>query len=168
MKTVNGHDVPSKEEISRKVKEIEKTFAKTAGISNVKSTVDFDNYIITVSCNFSSVAKLNTVVKNIQEVEKSATKIDEQFYGYDAVSKTFSRFNKNSFKKDYQKLSNADKEIFSSANYTFITKFETEVLSSSNKEAKLSASKKAVMLKLNMLDLITEKKSMENKINLTK
>jgi hypothetical protein len=37
MKTINGHDVPSKEEIKSKTADIEKTISRTAGISNVKT-----------------------------------------------------------------------------------------------------------------------------------
>ncbi len=55
METVNGHDVPSKEKIKKKITEIEKTISKTAGISNVKTSADFDNYIITLSYNFNKV-----------------------------------------------------------------------------------------------------------------
>ena len=168
MKKVNGHNVPSKEEISQKVGEMEKAFIKTPGISNVKKNIDFENYIFSLTCDFTSVTKLNMVVKAIKESENDKSNINEQFYAWDGATKTFTRLNKNSFKKDYQKLSNADKEIFSSANFTTIFKFETAVAASSNKETKISAGKKAVMLKINMLDLVTDKKSIENKINLTK
>ena len=65
-------------------------------------------------------------------------------------------------------MSNADKEIFATANYTGIFKFESDVATTANIESKTSANKKAVMLKLNVLDIITNKKSIENKINLTK
>jgi hypothetical protein len=41
-------------------------------------------------------------------------------------------------------------------------------VAASNKETKISPSKKALMLKLNALDIITEKRSIENKITLTK
>ena len=65
-------------------------------------------------------------------------------------------------------MSNADKEVFATANYTAIYKFESTVASASNKDAAISPGKKAVMLKLNALDIIMNKKSIENKINLTK
>ncbi|MGB4843763.1 MAG: hypothetical protein WBP16_04810, partial [Ferruginibacter sp.] len=52
-KTINGHEVPSRYEISNKITEIEKTAAKTPGISNVKTAVDYDNYIASISCNFT-------------------------------------------------------------------------------------------------------------------
>ena len=168
MKTVNGHDVPTKEEVTKKITDIEKTVSKTVGISKVKTTIDFDNYIATLSCSFIKVNNLNTAVKNIGEKENSKDKAIEKTFEYDEPNKVFSRLNKFLLKDGYQKMSNADREIFATANYTSIFRFDTEVAASSNKESKLSANKKAVLLKLNALDIMTNKKSIENKINLTK
>ena len=167
MKTINGHDVPSKEEIRDKVADIEKTAAKTQGISNVKATVDFDNYIATISCNFTQINRMNDVVKNVYAKEDGKGKEPEKIYNYTPGSKTFSRLNLFSFKNEYKKLSNADKEIFATANYTAIFKFEAAVTGTLNKDTKTAPSKKATMLKLNALDIATEKKSIENKITLT-
>lgn len=165
MKTINGHDVPSKEDIRYRLSEIEKTVSKTAGISNVKTSIDFDNFIASINCNFKNVAALNNAVKNIYLKENAGKKAPEKIYEYNAG--VFQRWNKYSFKDDYSKLSNADKEVFATANYTAIFKFESAVSAASNKETRIAPSKKAVMLKLNTLDVITEKKSIENKINLT-
>jgi len=165
MKTINGHDVPSKEDIRYRLSEIEKTVSKTAGISNVKTSIDFDNFIASINCNFKNVAALNNAVKNIYLKENAGKKAPEKIYEYNAG--VFQRWNKYSFKDDYSKLSNADKEVFATANYTAIFKFESAVSVASNKETRIAPSKKAVMLKLNTLDVITEKKSIENKINLT-
>ena len=168
MKTINGHDVPSKEEIKNKIADIEKTLGKTAGISNIKTTIDFDNYIMGVTCNFNKVTQINNAVKNIYLKENPTGKVSERIYDYEPAGNVFTRLNLFSFKDEYKKLSNADKEIFTTANYTSIFKFENTVAAASNKETKISPSKKALMLKLNALDIISGKKSIENKINLTK
>jgi hypothetical protein len=168
MKTVNGHKIPSEQEIKNKIADIEKTTARTAGISNVKTSMDFDNYIVSISCNFAKITQLNTVVKNIVEKENNKSKYIEKSYEYDVANNIFARLNKVSVKKDYNKMTNADKEVFATANYTAIYKFENTVGTVSNKDAKISPSKKAVMLQQNVLDIITEKKSIENKITLNK
>ena len=168
MKTVNGHEVPSKNEITQKVADAANSIKKTVGISNVKTKLDFDNYIFTLTCTFAKVGSLNAAVKNIGEKENPKSKAIEKSYDYDAAGKIFSRLNKFSLKEEYQKMSNADREIFATANYTSIFRFDSEVTATSNKESKVAGSKKAVMLKLNALDIITNKKSIENKINLTK
>jgi hypothetical protein len=168
MKKVNGHDVPDKEEIAKKVNELEKTIRQTPGISNVKTSLDFDNYVATLSCSFNKVNSLNAAVKNIGNKEKTNNPALEKSYDYDAAGKHFSRLNKFSLKDEYYKMSNADREIFATANYTSIFRFANDVAATSNKESKVAGNKKAVMLKLNALDVITGKKSIENKINLTK
>lgn len=167
MKTINGHEVPSKEEIKSKITEIEKTVAKTPGLTNVKTSVDFDNYIASISYNFTRVTQLNDAVKKVYASQNGKGKVPDRIYEYNTTGNLFSRLNLYSFKDDYKKLSNADKEVFATANYTSIFKFESSVAAASNKETKISPSKKAVMLKLNALDIITEKKSIENKITLT-
>ncbi|MGG9960723.1 hypothetical protein [Ferruginibacter sp. SUN106] len=167
MQTINGHDVPSKGDIKYRITEIEKAVAKTPGLSAVKTSVDFDNYIATISCNFNKVSQLNAAVKNVYDKENGKLKGVEKTYDYDAASNTFSRINKFSIQDDYKKLSNADKEVFATANYTSIYKFEATVAAASNKGTQISPSKKATMLKQNALDIITEKKSVENKITLT-
>jgi hypothetical protein len=168
MKKVNGHDVPGKDEITKKVNDLEKTIQQTPGISNVKSSMDFDNYIATLSCSFTKVSSLNAAVKNISNKEKNKNPAVEKSYEYDAAGKLFSRLNKFSLKEEYHKMSNADREIFATANYTSIFRFTSDVTATSNKESKVAGNKKAVMLKLNVLDIITGKNSIENKINLTK
>jgi hypothetical protein len=168
MKTINGHDVPSTYEIKNKITEIERTVAKTPGISAVKTTVDFDNYIATLNCTFTKVAQLNAAVKNVYDKENGKIKGVEKTYDYDAATNIFTRLNKFSLAEDYKKMSNADKEVFATANYTTIYKFDNSVATASNKETKIASGKKAVMLKLNALDIITNKKTVENKINLIK
>jgi hypothetical protein len=165
--SINGHPVPTKAEINTQLRDIETMLKKTDGISNVKTSIDFENYICVVSYSFLNVTQLNQSVKNIglKENLKAAELSDN--YSYDVSKKIFQRKNKFQLKDIYSKMSNADKEVFSSASYTSIFKFESPVITSSNKDAKVSPSKKAVMLKESALDIITEKKSIENKINIT-
>ncbi len=165
MKKVNGHKVPDKNEIIKKVADLEKEIKTTAGISNVKTSLDFENYTATLTCDFSNINSINAGIKKLAEKSKEASPVEKSFE-YDIPNKTFSRLNKFLIKEEYEKMSNADKEIFATANYTSIFRFETEVTGTSNKDSKIAANKKAVMLKLNALDIISNKKSIENKIKL--
>ena len=168
MKTVNGHPVPTKEEVRQKIAEIESAAAKTPGISAVKSNIDFDNYIVTLTCNFTKVTQLNGIVKNINAANKGDAKYSEKYFDYDPATNTFSRCSKISLKDNYKKMSNADKEVFAGANYTSIYKFEAPIETEANKNAKISPSKKAVMLKVGAIDIITNTTVLENKIKLSK
>ncbi len=168
MKTVNGHDVPTKEEVKSKTAAIEKTVKQTTGISQVKTALDFENFIASFNCRFANVNSLNNAVKNIGGNKINQQPGIEKNYEYDAAAKTFSRLNKFSLKDEYQQLSAADREVFNDASYTGIYRFQQEVAGASNSSSKVSANKKAVMLKQNALDIITNKKSIENKITLSK
>ncbi|MGG9970294.1 hypothetical protein ACQ33O_00755 [Ferruginibacter sp. SUN002] len=167
LEKINGRPVPKKWEITARLKEIEKLLSKTEGITNAKTSMDFDNYIMTVSCNFSNITQLNKAIKTIKQKENLTGDALTDNYAYDAKTNTFQRKNKFGLKDIYSKMSSADREIFSSANYTSIYKFDVDVKTVSNKGAKISPSKKAVMLKETALNVVTEKKSIENKINLT-
>ncbi|MBP6431543.1 MAG: hypothetical protein KA319_07240 [Ferruginibacter sp.] len=168
MKTINGHDVPSKWEVENKLQQIEKAMNKTVGVSAAKSTMDYDNYIVTINCNFAKLSQLNAALKNASKIDGGNVIGIDKTYSYDATTKTFVRQNKFPLKENYKKVSNADKEVFATAGYTSIFKFENTITESSNKDATISPSKKAIMLKQTALDVITEKKSIENKIKLTK
>lgn len=165
MKTVNGHKVPDKNEIRQQAANIEKDIRSIPGISNVKYTLDFENFIATLNLDFRSVNNINAGIKKLAEKQKDPKPVEKSFE-YDIAAKTFSRLNKFLIKEEYDKMSTADKEIFATANYTGIFRFESTVAVASNKESKLSADKKAVMLKLNALDIISNKRSIENKIQL--
>lgn len=167
MKTVNGHTVPTKDDIKNKIEDVENIIKKTSGIKDVKTTLDFENFIATFTCNFNNINSLNNAVKNISDKEKN-TKGVEKNYEYNAGTNTFSRLSRFSLKDEYQKLSTADKEIFANATYTGIFRFQNDVASVSNKESKIAGNKRAVMLKQNALDIITNKKTIENKISLIK
>jgi hypothetical protein len=168
MKTINGHAVPTEAEIRKKIADMEKTIAGTKGISSVKTTLDMDNYIMTLSCDFANVTAMNAVLKNIKLKEKADNTMSEELYAYDSKTSVFSRINKFALKQAYAQMGAADKEIFANANYTAIYKFETEVISVSNKNAKVSPNKKAVMIQSDVLSIINAKNSIENKINLQK
>ena len=165
MKTVNGHKVPDENETRQKVADLEKDIKATPGISNVKTVLDFENFIATFTCDFTSVNCLNAGIKNLAGKSKNKMPFENAFE-YDPAGKTFSRLNHFPIKEEYDKMSNADKEIFATANYTNIFRFDTEVISASNKESRIAANKKAVMLKLNALDIVSSRKSIENKIKL--
>ena len=167
METINGHPVPKKSAIENKMEEARALMEKTPGISNVKTSADWENYIATISCNFTGIAQLNKAIKTIKLKEKAKDPMLADYYTYDVNAGLFQRKNNFSLKETYVAFSKADKEVFSNALFTSIFKFDSPVADMSNKNARLSANKKAVMLRENALDIMTEKKSIENNINLT-
>jgi hypothetical protein len=59
-----------------------------------------------------------------------------------------------------------DRKVFETASIRSIYRFSKPIVSSENKMAKISGSKKAIMLKVSALDIIKNRNSIKNKIKL--
>jgi hypothetical protein len=112
MKTINGRPVPTKAEIIQKVKEIESSLKSCTGISNVASSLDMDNYIATIKCSFNKIESLNQGAGKIAAIQKIEPADVKDNYAYQPGTKIFSQLTNFSLKAEYNKLSNADKEVF--------------------------------------------------------
>ena len=164
METVNGKKVPKKAEIEAKINEAARVFKNVPGISNVKTSMDFDNYIIKLSCNFKKIENVNAGLEQLKAKNILGKMIPTQIYNNDSTKKTFTRNKINTFKSDYDKLSTADKEVFNNAKYTSVLQFENLIKSQSNSAYQLSPNKKAMKLEGNVLDFILQKKQIQNTI----
>lgn len=167
--SVQGYKVPSKQKIQQELNEAVAYLKKMDGISNVKSTSDFNNYIATISFSFKDVSNINNITKNILAKQKiKAT--NTSTYSFNKSTKTFARKYQAvaSAKTEYNKLKSQDKAVFNGASYTSIYRFESPVTSTTNPASNVSKSKKAVMLKSNITDLINGKINVSNQIQLSK
>ncbi|WP_159472668.1 hypothetical protein [Chryseobacterium sp. 18068] len=164
METVNGKKVPKKAEIEAKINQAASIFKNVPGISNVKTSMDFDNYIIKLSCNFKKIENLNAGLEQLKTKNVLGKMIPTQIYSNDSTKKIFTRNKINTFKSDYDKLSTADKEVFNNAKYTSVLQFENIIKSQSNSAYQLSPNKKAMKLEGNILDFILQKKQIQNTI----
>lgn len=164
MENINGKKVPKKAEIESKINDAARIFKSVPGISNVKTAMDFDNYIIKLSCNFKKIENINTGLEQLKAKNILGKMIPTQIYAHNPAKKSFLRNKINTFKSDYDKLSTADKEVFNNAKYTSVLQFENTVKSQSNNTYQLSPNKKAMKLEGNILDFILQKKQIQNTI----
>ncbi|WP_433626626.1 hypothetical protein [Chryseobacterium cucumeris] len=164
METINGKKVPKKTEIENKINEAARIFKGTPGISNVKTSMDFDNYIIKLSCNFKKIENINAGLEKLKAQKILGKMVPTQVYSQNLEKKTLIRNKVNTFKADYDKMSKADKEVFTDAKYTSIMQFETPLKSQSNTTYVLSPNKKALKLEADILDIILQKKQIQNTI----
>ncbi len=167
METINGRKVPSKSEIQEKVKRVEAIVRKVSGISNVKSTLDFENFIGEFSCHFTNVSQLNEVIRAMQSEGLIKKDLSVKSYAYSKEKKEFKRIQEISLKPMYDKMTAADQKVLEEATYTSVFKFDKPVGSYSNKSAKLSASQTGILFKSKILDIINQKKTIENTIKIT-
>ncbi|WP_346983536.1 hypothetical protein [Chryseobacterium sp. POE27] len=164
METINGKKVPKRAEIEAKINEAARIFKATPGISNVKTSMDFDNYIIKLSCSFRKIENINTGLDQLKARNIIGKMVPTNIYGQNPAKKVFTRNKVSTFKSDYDKMSSADKEIFNDARYISVLQFENTVKSQSNNQYSLSPNRKAVKLEANVLDLILQKKQLQNNI----
>ncbi|SFN66462.1 hypothetical protein SAMN05421594_3724 [Chryseobacterium oleae] len=164
METINGKKVPKKSEIENKINEAAKIFKGTPGISNVKTSMDFDNYVIKLSCNFKKIENINAGLEQLKAKKILGKMIPTQIYSQSLEKKSLTRNKVNTFKADYDKMGKADREVFNDAKYTSIMQFENTVKSQTNSSYVLAPNKKAVKLEADILDLIFQKKQLQNTI----
>lgn len=164
METINGKKVPKKSEIENKINEATKIFKGTPGITNVKTSMDFDNYIIKLSCNFKKIENINAGLEKLKAQNILGKMIPTQIYSQNLEKKVLMRNKVNTFKTDYDKMSKADREVFNGATYTSVMQFESAVKSQTNTAYQLSPNKKAVKMDADILDVILQKKQLQNTI----
>lgn len=164
METINGKKIPKRGEIEAKINEAARIFKSVPGISNVKTSMDFDNYIVKLSCNFKKIENINAGLDQLKAKNILGKMVPTQIYSHNSAKKIFTRNKINTFKSDYDKLSAADKGVFNNAKYTSVLQFENTVKSQSNSAYQLSPNKKAMKLEGNILDFILQKKQIQNNI----
>jgi len=164
METINGKKVPKRPEIEAKINEASRIFKATPGLSNVNTSMDFDNYIIKLSCNFRKIENINAGLEQLKAKNIIGKMVPTQIYSHNMAGKSFTRNKISTFKSDYDKMSRADKEIFNDARYISVLQFENAIKSQTNAVYSLSPNRKAAKLETPVLDLILQKKQLQNTI----
>lgn len=164
--SVNGYKVPSKKTIKNKLTEMVNKIEKTKGIHNVKNTLNFDEFIVTISCDFDNVEALNEVLLTFSSKREALAIKKNKHFTYNKKSKTFTRSHHFNIGKEFQKTKMKDRKVFETATYTGIYRFDNPILSSTNTQARISKSKKAIMLRVKAQAIITNKQTIKNKIQL--
>lgn len=167
LSSVNGHKVPTVAEIKNELAQTAARLRAIPGISNVKTNADFQNYILSVSFDFKEVSQINTAFSKMLTAYKIPT-YNAATYVYNKSTKTFTKtYQLNpATRKQYNELKQEDKEVFKSAQYTSVYRFQSLVKTMANTKASVSASKKAVMLKTPILNIINAGASVNNTIQL--
>ncbi|WP_370407531.1 hypothetical protein [Tenacibaculum dicentrarchi] len=164
--SINGYKVPSKVTIQKKVAVIVKKMKTIQGIHQVKNSLNFDDFILSISCNFDTAKALNSVLATFSNKKDALALQKKPHFKYDKTHKTFIRSHHFNIGKEFQKTKTQDRKVFETASYTSVYRFETPVKSYSNKLAKISKSKKAVFLRVNAQEIINNKQTIKNNIKL--
>ena len=164
MQKINGYTIPSKEEIKNEAAKLEALAQHTSGISNVKTNIDLTNYIFAIDLDFQKITNLNAIFLKLKNSKKISPTIATDYFTFN--DKKFIRSQKIPIKALYDKLEKADKEVFQTAKYTSVYKFDSTIKSFSNKNAVTSKSNKAIKLNGSVINLINGNEKIENTITL--
>ncbi|WP_299834761.1 hypothetical protein [uncultured Tenacibaculum sp.] len=164
--SINGYKVPSKEKIRQQVNKALVKVKKLKGVSNVQSNLNFKEFIVTVSCDFDNVDVLNTVIASFSSKKDAMSIKKHKHFTYNKNKKTFIRSHHFDFSKEIKKAKEKDKAILKDASYTSIYRFKSPVKKFQNKDCRISKTKKALMLRASIQDIITNNKSIKNHIEL--
>ncbi|MCY4778863.1 hypothetical protein ORI89_04310 [Sphingobacterium sp. UT-1RO-CII-1] len=159
--------IPSETTVKAEMEELATTLKNTKGISNVKYTLDFKNYIATLSCNFAHIEALNEFSKALSK----KTKVSITSYNSYSFNPSAGVFKRNytytsDMGKEFGKLSNDDQQLFNDAIYTNITRFEKSIKTQQHNQAKVSEDKKTSLLRVKAIDLLRNKANLTNNISL--
>ncbi len=164
--SINGYKVPSKSDIQKNVSKAVEKIKKTSGISNVKKSIDFKEFIVTISCDFKNVESINSVLESFSSKAEAQKIKKHKHFSFNKTEKKFVRSHHFNIGREFQKTKSQDREVFENASYTGIYRFSNIIESCSNDQARVSKNKKAVMLRLKAQDIITNKQTIKNSIQL--
>ena len=165
--SVNGRPVPKIEDMKRALRKVEQELKNDSALSKIEIKENWEDYIFSVSGDFIHVEALNKAIKNINGIFKHPRGYQiEQHDNFKFDKSVFERLYSYNLVNDYNALSEKDKSVFKNAKYTTIYRFNHPVKAYSNPDALKSKSGKAILLKVNVKELITNKKTIQNTIEL--
>ncbi len=161
-----GVRLPGQYRISQDIDAAKYALEKSPGIKNAHCSMDFNNFIFSISFNFDSVQALN---KGILAAMNSASSL-MQFKSMGFFGKSSETFERTALPADSLIRSIAGRtdviELFEDASVTSIIRFNKQVSSASNKDARISKNGTAVMIKHQVKDAILKPQLLYNKISL--
>ena len=168
LESFRDHKIPSKVEVEKYIDDLVQFLQDSEGLSNVKRTIDFEEFIFTIGFNFISVENINSAIEALTIKNTNKPKSFNLRYSYDASTKQYSRnFIPNAVDQaNFEKLGAEDKNMFNEAIYISISRFDAMVSTCSNKKAKISKSGNAVMIRSSATNLLRERNNISNTVQL--
>ena len=161
--SIMGQRVPSISEITSEMEKAKNKLASMSGISNVKLTKDFNNYVFNLTCDFTNVNALDQALTNTINAYSKRRKFATGNYIHS--SNTFKRQVVYDYTGEASKNMNSQIEnALSKATFMAVYQFPKKVKSVSNYRAKISPSGKATMLRVKFIDISRSKRTIENTI----
>ncbi len=166
--SLDGHKVPTIQELQEQLTLFKNKLAKKEGISSVVVESNFTDFIFKVECEFTSVLLLQDALKELVSEEmkdENISELHQNWLSWDG-HKLIRSIPELTIQKT-KKLKDEDITLLKQGNYTSITRFERPVEKFDNASAILAKNRLAVMVKRNPYDLIQNPNLLENVIYLS-
>lgn len=165
--SLDGHKVPSLNDIKEKIEYYKDKLANKEGITNVKVDANYTEFILKFSCDFKRIENLQDAIKEIVEEEsknKEWKELDHNWLVWDGNKMTRSVPPLSTFSSD--RLKKEDSEALKNGKYISITRFDRPIEKFENESGVLSSNKMAVMVKTNPYALMQNHQLLDNTIYL--
>jgi len=164
--SIDGHRVPSLDEIKNKIKLYSSKLEEKEGISNVVVDANYDDFVFKFSCDFTSVAILQVAIREIIKEEsrdKNNPLLNETWLSWDGKQLTRSIPN---FDSPINRLKAEDQEALKAGKYIAVSRFDNPILKCDNANAQISPTKTAVMVKSSIFSVAQNPAMLKNTITL--
>lgn len=153
MDEVEGYSVPTQQKIKFEFDKICASSKKVSGLSNIEYISDLDNFIFEYQCDFKAVERINVAVDTMITNTGGTDSLHTSYFNYSKKNRIFHRKSNNLLKHKYLQMTDAQRIIFSGADYTSIYRFETEIKSVDRDKGQISANKKALLHKIKIISV---------------
>ncbi len=165
--TLGGKKVPTKIEIEQLINEFKNQLSKEAGLTNVQTEVDLNNFIVKISCDFKTVNQLQSGIKNtIQTLYKTKDSEMDNYTWIKWEDQTLYRSIPQIAPQELKRLKSEEREQLKNGTYTSFTRFDKEIAEFDNTKGQLSKNKKAIMLRIDPNSLLSNTGLLTNRIKL--
>ncbi|TAE02813.1 MAG: hypothetical protein EAZ97_02215 [Bacteroidetes bacterium] len=163
--SIQGQKIPKKEQIDPEIEKFRQKFASMEGISKVVISTDYSNFIISLKCEFKTVANLDkAIIDMIKSYDKKRADLPYGNLTYD--KKTLERKIPYDWSKDYGNINAQAKDVLTKASYVGIFRMPAAIKNPTvPADLVISPSKKSAMLKYTLLQLASGSKTANVKIS---
>jgi len=166
--SLDGKKVPSINEIKERINKYKELFAKKEGISNVKTEINFNEFILKFQCDFTSVNALQKAIKDVFEEESKSKTLKEIETNWLVWENNKLSRSVPSITQDFtSRLKREDLEALKNGKYFSITRFEKPIEKFDNPQSTVSPNKLNILVKNSTYSLIKNLKLLENTIYLS-
>lgn len=164
--SASGYKIPDESDLNAYMDQAVRTLKITEGIDKVVLTRDFTNWIFEVKLSFRNTSCLEAALKNLHsDLARDEAHVLVNLIKYNG--KVMERDLLPADETVVRQLNRpTERKILSKAQYTSVYRFDKPVASCSNPRAKISPSRKAVMLQSNILNLINGGETLKNIIQI--